>query len=270
MALTLNQGKKSAHEALFSKLLTSEADKELLVEVTVNTNAEYVVGFYNVSVSFVYGGHKGDLSIELPATTTAIMKGQVDSVVLTTCQSMLRTMLEKVKAIATGDMIAPKKMPKIGAIEALDEVGAAEAPPAKKPKASPFMVPPAVAAKPSPPQMPAATGNVVKLSEALAVGQKVQGTSAGSIYHTVAVNDRVKIAMRLTSGKVSVRAEGAPTKKEQECLSNVGMSNHGKYWSMHLSLEDVPPARTVGALLMGMGIEFDHQLTKFKELPNED
>lgn len=86
----------------------------------------------------------------------------------------------------------------------------------------------------------------IQLRDAKAVGQKVHGTSGGSVYHTVAYNNRVKLAARIykATGTVSLRAEwlGA-TPDELKHLSDAGLTMKSDYASMHLQLGEVPMGR---------------------------
>jgi len=103
-----------------------------------------------------------------------------------------------------------------------------------------------------------ASNGIVSLKEAKALGQKVKGTSPGSVYYCVAYNDRVKVAARIyTKGTISVRAEWSlPTNDEMARINESGMNvqlNKG-YASVHFQLCDVPAPRVIGAFLMGIGI----------------
>lgn len=124
-----------------------------------------------------------------------------------------------------------------------------------------------------PPKAPTgAAPGVIKLENATALGQKVAGTSPGSIYHVIALNPRVKLAARLKGENLSLRAEGAQmTTAERQGLAKLGMdfTASGNYFSTHFELGDVPLARVLGAFLMGSGIAFNLQIKSAQELPNE-
>lgn len=98
---------------------------------------------------------------------------------------------------------------------------------------------------------------VLPLRKAKAVRQKVFGTSKGSVYTTVAVGT-LNVAVRVTAGKVSIRAE-YPDAGESEIsknLVNLGFSDNGKYLSMHIVLGGVPAERVIGSMLYAMGVQF--------------
>jgi ribosomal protein L7/L12 len=99
---------------------------------------------------------------------------------------------------------------------------------------------------------------VISLKDAKALGQKVHGTSSGSVYYCVALTEHVKVAARLyETGGISIRAEWtdnptAELKKLEE--SGVQMKPSHKYGSYHFDAGDVPLPRVIGAFLMGTGI----------------
>jgi ribosomal protein L7/L12 len=115
--------------------------------------------------------------------------------------------------------------------------------------------------------------DVIVLRDAKAIGQKVRGTSNGSIYHCIAYNDRVKIAARIlksTQTAVSFRVEwDGATIQEMEKLQQAGLSVKDKYMSLHLNLGDAPMGRVVGAFLIGLGIQFTELVTYEGDLVTE-
>jgi len=123
--------------------------------------------------------------------------------------------------------------------------------------------------KPKPP-----VSGVVKLRDATTIGQAVRGTSSDSVYRVIATNKVVKLAARLHSGsKISLRAEfvtpnSLSNNVTSASLKAMGMSpkDNGSYYSVHMDCENVPPARVVGAVLFGFGIDFDAQIKSLKEI----
>jgi hypothetical protein len=109
---------------------------------------------------------------------------------------------------------------------------------------------------------------VIQLRDATAIGQKVKGTSAGSVYVVIAINPRVKLAARVFDDKLSIRAEfDGVLPKERTALKNIGMTESSvEHWSMHLGLGDCPPGRALGALLLDLDIKFDSQIQNIKEI----
>lgn len=112
------------------------------------------------------------------------------------------------------------------------------------------------------------TGEVIPLRMAMAVGQKVKGTSPTSIYHTIAVNDRVKVAAKISKyGELAFRVECIhPTPMEMSKVKQAvdwktAVKSGGAYGSKHMSAGDIPIARVVGAFLLGFGVQFDDQIT---------
>lgn len=110
---------------------------------------------------------------------------------------------------------------------------------------------------------------VIPLREAKAIGQKVRGTSPGSVYHCVAVGERVRLAARIKSAtSVSIRAEWtAPNPAEQDALEAIGMNMNGDYASIHLYTEDgVKPSKVIGAFVLGSGIDWQKVVLSEKDL----
>jgi ribosomal protein L7/L12 len=99
---------------------------------------------------------------------------------------------------------------------------------------------------------------VVHLKEAKALGQKVHGTSTGSVYYCIAYTDHVKVAARIMKGgSISIRAEwtDSPT-AELKKLEESGVSMKPNYASVHFGAEGVPLQRVIGAFLVGTGINW--------------
>jgi hypothetical protein len=111
------------------------------------------------------------------------------------------------------------------------------------------------------------TAAVVALRNAQAVGQKVKGTSSGSVYVTIAYNPRVKLAARVQGETVSIRAEWQNALEEElDKLKQNGLSMKPDYASMHLEAHGVPVARVIGGFLMGLGLKFDEQIVDLSVL----
>lgn len=102
--------------------------------------------------------------------------------------------------------------------------------------------------------------DVLPLREAKAIRQKVFGTSEGSVYTTVAIGP-VNMAVRVTSGKASIRAEYPDSKSDHaevtKQLVALGFSDNGKYLSMHIVLSGVPAERVIGSMLYAAGVQFN-------------
>lgn len=122
------------------------------------------------------------------------------------------------------------------------------------------------AKKKSKDSIPAPTTNVVKLRDATEVGQKVYGTSPGSVYRVVALNSRVKLAARIVGSSISIRGEfNKPHQDEVAELEKIGMKMaSSEHMSMHVDAGDIPVGRVVGAFLYGVDIDFDDQVKNVK------
>jgi hypothetical protein len=114
---------------------------------------------------------------------------------------------------------------------------------------------------------PVAKG-IIKLRDAEHVGQKVCGTNPESVYTVMALNKRVKIAVRLVGHGVSIRAEfDQAHNDEKQSLIDLGMTQKGPdYYSLHCNTLEISPARVVGAFLFDCDIHFDEQIKNLKEL----
>jgi len=99
---------------------------------------------------------------------------------------------------------------------------------------------------------------VIDLKSAKALGQKVHGTSQGSVYYCIAVAEHVKVAARIAKGGgISIRAEWTDTPTaDLKKLEESNMQLKGNYGSMHFDAGEVPLPRVIGALLVGTGIKW--------------
>jgi len=115
---------------------------------------------------------------------------------------------------------------------------------------------------------------VVPLREAQALGQKVNGTSTGSVYYCVAISEYVKLAARiLKGGSISIRAEWIDktpaAQAELVALAESGLQIKGTYGSLHLNAQGVPAARVIGAFVLGTGIKWSEIVTSGADLKVE-
>lgn len=119
-----------------------------------------------------------------------------------------------------------------------------------------------VTSAPVPPVAPVAppkpVDQVIHLKEAKALGQQVHGTSAGSVYHCIALSEHIKLAARIyKSGSISIRAEWTDNPKDElQKLQESGMGMKGAYGSIHFDAQEVPLQRVIGAFLVGTGIQW--------------
>lgn len=112
-----------------------------------------------------------------------------------------------------------------------------------------------------------AESNLPPLIAASSIGEKVRGTSPGSVYYVIALDDDVKCAARVLNGQISVRIEGVVSKAAEARLAALGISKSSSgHWSSHMSIGSAPPARVIGAMLMDMGIKFKKRIESSEEL----
>ena len=110
-----------------------------------------------------------------------------------------------------------------------------------------------------------------KLADAVQMYQPVRGTSTGSVYAVVALSDSMKVAARVTDAKLSMRIEGTclESPKLVAKMEEMGFTpTKGSHYSMHMACGEVPADRVIGAILGGLGVEFQTplpMLTKVKE-----
>lgn len=114
--------------------------------------------------------------------------------------------------------------------------------------------------------------SVIHLRDAKALGQKVHGTSAGSVYHCVALNQRVRVAARIfKGGAISIRVEwDGATAQEMEQLKGAGLSMKKDYASMHFNADGVPYARVIGAFVVGTGLNWSQVVFNGSDLVVEE
>ena len=99
---------------------------------------------------------------------------------------------------------------------------------------------------------------VVKLRDAQALYQKVHGTSGGSIYRVIAMNDQIKVAARIQGNAVSVRVEGIITSDVSKGFNAMGVQKKSEeYMSGHFTCEKCTPQKLIGSILVGSGLAFD-------------
>ena len=111
--------------------------------------------------------------------------------------------------------------------------------------------------------MPAPKAGVIALKDAEAIGQKVKGTSASSVYVCIAVNPRVKVAVRKQGTSLSLRVEtDGAYDAEMSAIKGSGIEwkDGAGYGSLHVALGTFPEAKMIGSFLYGMGVKFDRQV----------
>jgi hypothetical protein len=114
----------------------------------------------------------------------------------------------------------------------------------------------------------------IQLRKATMMYQPVSGTSQGSRYYVVACNNDLRIAARWSGASLSVRIEGPGLAKFLPQIGSAGFStSSGKaskeYASVHLDVGDnaVMASKTLGAVLMGLGIAMETPLPDLAKIP---
>lgn len=96
---------------------------------------------------------------------------------------------------------------------------------------------------------------VFPLDTASKMFQPVKGTSASSIYYVVALLKGLNLAVRSTSGSISVRAAGPALNNYGKALEEAGFDVKSNYASVHFDChgEDIK-VKTIGAILAKLGL----------------
>ena len=256
MPVEIKMKNSSGNDQLFLKLPPNGVS---MYKAACAAGVEFTLAFYSVTANMSKFGIPNK-SVTLPASTTSLMKGTTDPVTFEASAVQLIALLNEVTAVVSGGVATP-------------------APVAPMPKAAvgngaqtSYKVPEPKAAPSTPAgEEPKPTSTPIRLREAEAIGQPVRGSSGGSIYYTVAISPRVKLAARVIGhGKVSIRAEGLPSDYEVQRLEACGMSKAGaEHWSIHFDQSNVPVSRILGAFVMGLEIDFQRQVTSANQIKVE-
>lgn len=237
----------------------------------------FTITFYAVTANLSKFG-KENAGVNLPVSTTALMKGTPDTQLAKSVVFMkLEELADHISALIDGTPVPEKAGPLENVteshhgsfsssqpnmqsipkkvVEAEWDASVAKKPAAKSMK---FMNPNTTPA----PIKPGA--DMEALVNATELGQQVHGTSKGSHYYVVALSPRVNVACRIVGKtKISFRAEGKPSDFERLRLKECGMtpSKGESHWSVHIEQSGVPVSRIIGAYLMGLEIAFNAQIT---------
>ena len=263
MALSVS---KESQLALFKSLFTEFHPVYAAAASLIDNGGKIEVSLYVVKIMY-----KGEVhSQALTVGTSALMKGNAAEVQVNQNKFILKTFLEKVMGVGLGDagnnapaswVKHPQQQPHPEAVQVKD--------------LPENVVNEAIKTPPSPtnfagskhsPMQTAKTAKTMALKDATDLGQPVKGTSLGSIYRVVALNDRVKVAAQIKGSDMSLRVEvKSPTEQELTAIK-VMFDWKGSYGSKHLALGAVPPSRALGALLFSLeGIVFDKMVHGKKE-----
>ena len=232
------------------------------------------IGFYSVA----FGHQGGHLTVNLPVSTSTLLKGNGSSVATATCRTMVAQLIEQCLDTwfsGPDQHEQPASKPKKQAVPSevsndtvqsvANALGLGE-----QDMNSLGLGTTGTPTKPLAAKSSVNISDVAKLHEAKFLGQKTRGTSPGSIYRCIAISSRLNVAARINyPSAVSIRAEGLPNQFEVAKLKALGFSLSGTlqsgHWSLHLDTAGLTPARVIGAVLMDMGVPFDLQIKTLKE-----
>lgn len=244
------------NDQFFMKMLPSSAQQDY--KAVSAKGVKFNLAFYSVTADLSCVGQP-NVSVTLPTSTTSLLKGNADQTVLEASIMQLIALLGDVKKGVLGTA-GPLKN------------GTETNPCLEIPlPSSPSSIKKPVLMTKMEPTTKESSGGVVRLAQATQVGQPVRGSSGGSVYYAMALNNDLKLGIRVKkNGSVSIRAEGNPSPTEIQKLQKAGMSKAGtEHWSIHFDAIDVPVSRCIGAFLMGLEIPFDSQIMNFGQVQVE-
>jgi hypothetical protein len=112
----------------------------------------------------------------------------------------------------------------------------------------------------------------VKLTDAVAMYQPVKSTSQGSTYVLVGIAGDLKFAARRKDQSLSIRVEG-PVSAAKAALVAAGFNEEyitKGYTSVHFhGIDSILAQRTIGAVLMGTGLQFSTPLPNMAKVGGE-
>lgn len=110
--------------------------------------------------------------------------------------------------------------------------------------------------------------SAVPLEEATTVFQPVTGTSAGSVYHTIAIGPDAKMAVRiLANNDIAIRVLPLNGNGRAACAA-AGLTDKKKgHWSLHLHPQDKSLVNTsIGAVLFALDLQWTALATNMSKL----
>jgi hypothetical protein len=195
------------------------------------------------------------------------MKGELMPLSFSHLKGQLETAIEQALAMAN---TTPGSTPSTPKKKWTSSYGAT-------PNPKPNFTPPPGASGPEPSQFATPTtlsfGHPSKYGEpdctlysALALYQKVPGTTAGSLYTVVAMGPGINMAARVQGQKVSIRVQGSNFQQYKPMFLANDFTVHESHASIHIDCEtSVRVGRVIGAVIMGLGI-FQSPLPDLKKL----
>ncbi|NIT54879.1 MAG: hypothetical protein GWN00_01125 [Aliifodinibius sp.] len=100
----------------------------------------------------------------------------------------------------------------------------------------------------------------ISLNDATDLLQPVMGTSAGSVYHVIALGEGIKVAARYVSKKASIRVAGDWVGAHMEYLKSLGLKvkeANPPYASIHVQAQDQLICRKFfGAVIASFAVDF--------------
>ena len=249
MALVL---KPDTQLVFFNKVFSNNYDVVKTVTKLIDIGVTFDTTLYMIKVCKGKDCH----SISLSVGTTTLMKGQADPEVANHNKKLISDGLQ---ACAEKWLTDLKPSTADSALQEQDPADDKPLPPGtdeKSEKAENLAGEKLLAALDSVP-----TDEVVYLRDAKALGQKVHGTAKGSVYHTIALNSRVKVAAKIgKDGTISIRVECDDAEPDELQRVKKAVAWKQTYGSTHMVAGDIPPARCIGAFVMGLGIVFTSQV----------
>lgn len=224
MAVEFTYGKNGID--LLAKLGVSKT----VIDAMVANGISVTAGFASMTFWHAFGhGPVAGSSVKLPISAPSIMKGGADG---TTWKDLFVAKVEAAVKQEINVAAAPVDKPVLTPAE----------PPAKN-KIYINVTPADVMNQP-----------VVSLDQATVLYQPVRGTSGESIYYVVAISPEVKIAARVKSERVSIRAVGDFSNSVKAALKEAGFDEKdGTYMSGHFQVSDLKIAsRLLGAILFNV------------------
>lgn len=266
MPVEIKMKNSSGNDQLFLKLPPNGVS---MYKAACAAGVEFTLAFYSVTANMSKFGIPNK-SVTLPASTTSLMKGTTDPVTFEASAvqliALLNEVTEAVSGGASSGTVTGSMSSKMPSFQTVPKAAVGNG------SQTSYKVPESKAAPSTPAgEEPKPTSTPIRLREAEAIGQPVRGSSGGSIYYTVAISNRVKLAARVIGhGKVSIRAEGLPSDYEVQRLEACGMSKAGaEHWSIHFDQSNVPVSRILGAFVMGLEIDFQRQVTNANQIKVE-
>lgn len=213
------------------------------IETLKQSSLKIDLGFYDFRIKNEMG--KVLAACKLPHSTNELMKGTVSPSGVAECKTAIFGVIKMAISAQEPVLVSAEKV-----LEEAEKVIKGNKPTVKVEVTTPGY-----------PTLQATTAEIksasaVPLAQASKLYQPVKGTSSGSRYFVVAMNDDIRVAARVENHKVSIRVEGNLTPEIVKKFQSVNLIAQGSYMSAHFEVGKVPPSRLIGAVLLGSGVRF--------------